>query len=231
MLGRTVLLVSRQPELRRQLRVTLSRHGAQLTECRRAREAGALLASRRRDLILLDLSVQDSTTAEATQLIRTHGALALIALVAAHDEQQRIAALDAGVDDCIVVPCASNEMLTCIGRALERTQRSLAQMPPDAFRAGALEVDFPAREVRLHGKAIHVTPTEYKLLRVLIESAGKVVTQERLLREVWGPAAIQQVRRLRVHMKQLGRKFELEPPFARYLITEPAVGYRIWVPA
>ena len=96
---------------------------------------------------------------------------------------------------------------------------------PDTFHAGALEVDFCARKVRLRGKPVHVTPTEYKLLRVLLESAGKVVTHERLLREVWGHAAIQSVRRLRTHMKQLKRKFELAPPFALYLIADPAVGY------
>jgi two-component system KDP operon response regulator KdpE len=115
--------------------------------------------------------------------------------------------------------------------ALERTQRSVVPTPPDGFRAGPLEVDFLLREVRLRGKPIHVTPTEYKLLRVLIESAGKVVTHERLLREVWGPAANERVRRLRIHMKQLRRKFELAPGFALSLIAEPAVGYRLLVPA
>jgi two-component system KDP operon response regulator KdpE len=115
--------------------------------------------------------------------------------------------------------------------ALERTRRSAAQKPSDAFHAGPLEVDFVAREVRLRGRPVHVTPTEYKLLRVLIESVGKAVTHERLLREVWGQAAIQSVRRLHIHMLQLRRKLEPGPPFALYLIAEPAVGYRLWVPA
>ena len=134
-LGRTVLLVSRQPELRGQL----------------------LLSSQDADLMLLDLSGADATAAETTRVVRANGTL--------------------------------------------------------------------------RGKPVHVTPTEYKLLRVLLESAGKVVTHERLLREVWGHAAIQSVRRLRVHMQQLRRKFGFAAPFTLHLIAEPAIGYRLWVPA
>ena len=94
-----------------------------------------------------------------------------------------------------------------------------------------LEVDFASREVKLKGKSIHLTPTEYKLLGVLIASAGKVVTHERLLSEVWGPASIDQVQYLRVYMKQLRRKLEIAPTSPQYLVTEPAVGYRLRLPA
>jgi two-component system KDP operon response regulator KdpE len=231
LLGQTVLLISRQPELRRQLRVMVNRRGGLLLECRRAADTEELLSSQRPDLILLDSSGCDPTGVEEVHVIRAHSSQPLIALVAANDEQQKLAVLAAGADDCMVLPLGSGDMLARLRRAFERTERSEARTPPDAFRAGALEVDFRAREVRLRGKPIHVTPTEYKLLRVLLESAGKVVTRERLLREVWGPVAIQQVRRLRAHMTQLRRKFAHAPPSGCYLIAEAAVGYRLWLPA
>ena len=109
-------------------------------------------------------------------------------------------------------------------------QKGILLIDQSAIRAGALEVDLLARQVRLRGKPVHVTPTEFKLLRVLLGSAGKVVTYERLRSEVWGQAAVQSAERLRIHMKRLQRKFELAPPRTLYLIAEPAVGYRLWIP-
>jgi two-component system KDP operon response regulator KdpE len=208
----------------------LKRHAGQLVECRQVEEVSDLLLSQRPDLIFLDLSERDVAAAEATRFIRAQTDLPLIALVPEHEEQLRIAALDAGADDC-APPFGSTTMWADLLTGLERSQSSAARTSPDAFQTGLLGVDLLAREVRLRGKPVHVTPIEYKLLRVLLESAGKVVTHERLLREVWGQAAIQSVRRLRVHMKQLQRKFELAAPLALYLIAEPAGGYRLWVPA
>ncbi len=228
MLGQTVLLISPQPGLRRQLRVVLNKHGARLLECRRADEQVELLLSQ--DLILLDVSAHESTAADATRLIREHSDAPLIALVATNDEQQQRAVLDAGADDCLVVPLPSGEMLARMHALLERTKSVATVTPPDVFRAGALEVDFIAREVRLHSKPIHLTPTEYKLLRVLIESAGKVVPHDQLVREVWGPAAIEKVQSLRISMRQLRRKFDLAPAFAHFRVTEAAGGYRLRVP-
>ena len=122
-------------------------------------------------------------------------------------------------------------MLARARAALRRALRFRVHKPHDSFRVGALEVDFALREVRLHGKSVHLTPTEYKLLGVLIESAGKVVTHQRLLSEVWGPTSTDQVQYLRVYMKQLRRKLEPAPTFPQYLVTEPAVGYRLRLPA
>jgi len=224
-------LVSRQPELRRQLRVMMNRYGGRLAECRRADDVPELLSSQRPDLLLLDLSGRDWTEAEVARFIGAHGNLPLVALVANDDELCTVAARDAGADDCVVVPIGSSEMLSRMLTALERSPRAPTRTSPDGFQAGALEIDLRARQVRLRGKRVHVTPTEYKLLRVLLESAGKVVTYERLLREVWGQAAVQRVQRLRIHMKQLQRKFELAPPFGVYVIAEPALGYRLLVPA
>jgi two-component system KDP operon response regulator KdpE len=231
MLGQVVLLIADEPQLRRLLRVTLNHHGAQLLESRRAREGAELVELHRPDLVLLDLRLSDMSGAEATLLVRDRTDAPLITLSDNDDEQQKIAAFDAGADDYLTIPFSHGELLARIRAALRRSLRFRTQQPHDSFRVGALEVDFVAREVRLHGKSIHLTPTEYKLLGVLIASAGHVVTHQRLLREVWGPASVDQVQYLRVYMKQLRRKLERAPTFPQYLVTEPAIGYRLRLPA
>lgn len=231
MLGQVALLVADEPQLRRLLRVTLNHQGAQLLECRRAHDAAEMVEVHRPDLVLLDLRVPDLSALHATMLLRERTEAPLIALSDSDDEDQKIAAFDAGADDYLTLPFSRGELLARIRAGLRRSLRFRAQNQQDSFRVGALEVDFAAREVRLHGKWIHLTPTEYKLLGVLIASAGKVVTHQRLLREVWGPSAIDQVQYLRVYMKQLRRKLELAPTFPQYLVTEPTVGYRLRLPA
>jgi len=231
MLGQMVLLVAEEPQLRRLLRVTLNHQGAQLIECRRALDAPELIEAHHPDLVLLDLRVPDAAGPDATSALREHTEAAIIALADTHDVQQEIAIFDAGADDYLTLPFRPAEMLARIRAALRRSLRYRVQKPQDSFRVGALEVDFVAREVRLHGKSIHLTPTEYKLLGVLIESAGKVVTHQRLLTEVWGPTSVDQVQYLRVYMKQLRRKLEHAPTLPQYLVTEPAVGYRLRLPA
>jgi two-component system KDP operon response regulator KdpE len=231
MLGQAVLMVSEDPQLRRLLRVTLHHQGARLVECRRARDAVDAVETQRPTLILLDLRSGDLSPIEATIFLRERSDAPLIAFSDTDDEQQKIAAFDAGADDYLTIPFSNGEMLARSRAALRRASRFSAQKPQDSFRVGALEVDFVAREVRLRGKSIHLTPTEYKLLGVLIESAGKVVTHQRLLQEVWGPDSIDQIQYLRVYMKQLRRKLELAPTSPQYLVTEPAVGYRLRIPA
>ena len=231
MLGQLALLVAEEPQLRRLLRVTLNHQGAQLLECRKSHEGAELIELHRPDLVLLDTRIEGATAVEATLLLRERTDAPLIALADSDDEQQMIAVFDAGADDFLTLPFRRGELLARIRAALRRALRFRDQKPKDSFRVGALEVDFVAREVRLHGKSVHLTPTEYKLLGVLIASAGKVVTHQRLLQEVWGPASVDQVQYLRVYMKQLRRKLEPSPTFPQYLVTEPAVGYRLRLPA
>jgi two-component system, OmpR family, KDP operon response regulator KdpE len=231
MLGQVVLLIVEEPQLRRLLRVTLNHQGAQLVECRRARDAVELVEAHRPDLVLLDVRLPGTGAVDATSVLRLRTDAPIIAFSDRDEEPQKVAVFDAGADDYLTIPFGSSEMLARLRAIMRRSARFRVQKPRDSFRVGALEVDFVAREVRLHGKAIHLTPTEYKLLGVLIESAGKVVTHQRLLEEVWGPAAVAQVQYLRVYMKQLRRKLELAPTFPHYLVTEPAVGYRLRLPA
>jgi two-component system, OmpR family, KDP operon response regulator KdpE len=231
MLGQVVLLVAEEPQLRRLLRVTLNHHGAQLVECRSARDALEPVEAHHPDVVLLDARLPDSSASDATTLLRERTEAPIIAFSDTNEEREKIAVFDAGADDYLTIPFSSGEMLARVRAAMRRSLRFRVQKPQDSFRVGALEVDFVAREVRIRGKAIHLTPTEYKLLGVLIESAGKVVTHQRLLQQVWGPASLDQVQYLRVYMKQLRRKLEPAPTFPQYLVTEPAVGYRLRLPA
>ncbi len=231
MLGQLVLLVSNEPHLRRLLRVTLNHNGARLIECRSAHEAADSVEAHQPDVILLDVRLPAAGQTETTSLLRERSDAPIITFSDANEEQQKIAVFDAGADDYLTIPFSCPEMLARIRAAVRRGLRYRAQKPQNSFRVGALEVDFVARLVRLHGKSIHLTPTEYKLLGVLIGSAGKVVTHQRLLQEVWGPTFTDQVQYLRVYMKQLRRKLELTPNLPQYLVTEPAVGYRLRLPA
>jgi len=231
MLGQVALLVAEDPQLRRLLRVTLNHNGARLLECRKARDAVDSIETHRPDIVLVDLSPTNLDPIRTTLFLREHSDAPIIAFSDSQDEPQKIGVFDAGADDYLTIPFSNGEMLARIRAALRRSLRFRVQKPRDSFRVGSLEVDFVAREVRLRGKSIHLTPTEYKLLGVLIESAGKVVTHERLLHEVWGADSIDQVQYLRVYMKQLRRKLELAPTSPQYLVTEPAVGYKLRLPS
>lgn len=231
MLGQLALLIAAEPQLRRSLRVTLNQHGAQLLECRRIEEGIELIELHQPDVLLLDLRCCEKQGPLATRRLRDRSEASLVALSDSDDERLKIAVLDAGADDFVTLPFNRGELFARIRASLRRSLRFRNQPARGSFRVGALEVNFTSREVKLHGKSIHLTPTEYKLLGVLVASAGKVVTHQRLLYEVWGPTSVDQVQYLRVYMKQLRRKLEAAPTFPRYLITEPAVGYRLRVPA
>ncbi len=231
MLGQVVLLVAEEPQLRRLLRVTFNHNGARLLECPSIRDAIETLEVHRPDLVLLDLRSPNITSTEVTSLLRQRTEVPLFALSDVDEEEQKIAVFDAGADDYVTIPFSCAELLARIRAALRRSLRVRVRAQNDPFRVGALEVDFVAREVRLNGRSVHLTPTEYKLLGVLIASAGKVVTHEQLLQEVWGPASLNQVQYLRVYMKQLRRKLEPAAKLSQYLVTEPAVGYRLRLPA
>jgi two-component system, OmpR family, KDP operon response regulator KdpE len=231
MLGQLALLIAEEPQLRRLLRVTLHHQGAQLLECRRAEESVELVELHHPDVLLLDLRVCERQAVPITRQLRERTEASLVALSDSQEERLKIAVLDAGADDFVTLPFNRGELLARMRATLRRSLRFRNHPPRGSFRVGVLEVNFTAREVKVHGKSIHLTPTEYKLLGVLIASAGKVVTHQRLLYEVWGPASVDQVQYLRVYMKQLRRKLETAPTFPRYLVTEPSVGYRLRLPA
>jgi two-component system KDP operon response regulator KdpE len=223
-----ILVVDDEQQIRRFLRASLSTHDHEVIEAATAAEGINLAATRKPDLILLDLSLPDMDGLEVTRRLREWTTTPIIVISAREHEHDKIDALDAGADDYLTKPFGAGELLARIRVAL-RHALSGASNGDAVFVTGDLCVDMEKRQVRVSDAQVHLTPTEYKLLITLVQHAGKVVTQQQLLRAVWGPAYAQESQYLRVYMGQLRHKLEQDPARPRYLITEPGVGYRLKV--
>jgi two-component system KDP operon response regulator KdpE len=161
--------------------------------------------------------------------VRGWSAVPIIVLSARSDEADKIEALDAGADDYLTKPFGTGELLARVRANLRRPRPAAGGEEAALFRFGEIEVDRAARLVRRDGKEVHLTPTEYRLLLVLVNHAGRVLTQRQLLREVWGPSQSSQSHYLRIYMGHLRQKLEADPAQPRHLLTETAVGYRLVV--
>ena len=223
--GPLVLLIEDEPAMRRFLRAALGTHDFRLVEAGTMREGLAQAAGRNPDLILLDLGLPDGDGLDATKQLREWTTTPIIVLSARGQEQDKIAALDAGADDYLTKPFSVGELLARMRVALRH--RATGGEVPQLFEAGELKVDLARRTVTVAGDDLHLTPTEYKLLAVLVKHAGKVLTHRQLLLEVWGSHNASQTQALRVYVTQLRHKIEQDPARPRLLITEPGVGYRL----
>jgi two-component system KDP operon response regulator KdpE len=221
-----ILLIEDDPQIRRFLRATLSAERYRFCEAVTAQEGLAQAAARQPDLILLDLGLPDCDGLEVIRRVREWNQVPIVILSARGQERDKIAALDSGADDYVSKPFAVGELLARLRAALRRSA-TLAKDAGAVFRTGDIEADLEKRRVLVAGKEVHLTPIEYKLLQTLIRSAGKVLTQRKLLKEVWGPNQVEQAHYLRVYMAQLRRKLEADPARPKYLQTEPGVGYRL----
>jgi two-component system KDP operon response regulator KdpE len=222
-----VLLVEDEPQMRRFLRAALEGNGYRLIESTTARDGLAQAAGRNPDAILLDLGLPDGDGIDVTRRIREWGTTPIVVISARGKEQDKIAALDAGADDYLTKPFGVGELLARLRVALRHATRSADGQGTPVFTVGDLTVDLVARRVRLGETEVHLTPTEYKLLVTLVRYAGRVVTHRQLLKEVWGPNAIEHTHYLRVYMTHLRHKVEHDATRPRYLLTEPGVGYRL----
>jgi two-component system KDP operon response regulator KdpE len=221
-----VLLIEDEPPMRRFLRAAFGNQPYRLIEAASAREGLAHTASYNPDVILLDLGLPDADGLDVTRQIREWTATPIIVLSARGREQDKIAALDAGEDDYLTKPFSVPELLARLRVALRHKSQTGAG-PAPVFTVGGLKVDFEHRRVFVDQQEVHLTPTEYKLLGALVRNAGKVLTHRQLLKEVWGPNAVEQTHYLRVYMTQLRHKLEADPTRPRYLTTEAGVGYRL----
>jgi two-component system, OmpR family, KDP operon response regulator KdpE len=219
-----ILLVEDDAQIRRFLRAALDAEGYRLQEALTAADGSAQAAARQPDLILLDLGLPDRDGLDVIRSVREWGKMPILVLSARGQEKDKIAALDLGADDYIAKPFAVGELLARIRAALRRSTSTAAGT---SIRFGAVEVDLDKRIVRVDAQEVHLTPNEYKLLQVLIQHAGKVLTQRQLLNEVWGPQHTEQAQYLRVYIAQLRRKLERNPARPKHLHTEPGVGYRL----
>ena len=224
--GPAVLLVEDDPQIRRFLRATLPAQGLVLHEAATAADGLTQAATRTPDVILLDLGLPDVDGIEFIHKLRAWAATPIIVLSARGLERDKVAALDAGADDYLTKPFGVEELMARLRVAL-RHRATGGAGTSTRFSTGDLSVDLTGHIVRLAGREIRLTPTEFKLLAVLIRNAGKVVTHRQLLVEVWGPGSSGQTHYLRVQMHGLRHKIEATPARPRLLLTEPGVGYRL----
>jgi two-component system, OmpR family, KDP operon response regulator KdpE len=222
-----VLLIEDEPQMRRFLRAALEPHGYRLVEAETAREGLGHAAAHNPDVVLLDLGLPDLDGLEVTRRIREWSRLPIIVLSARGRESDKVAALDAGADDYVTKPFDVGELLARMRVALRHALQADGGPEEPIFEVGELRVDRAARRVHVAGQEVHLTPIEYRLLAVLVQHAGRVLTHRQLLKDVWGVKAIQHTHYLRVYMTQLRHKLERDPARPRYLQTELGVGYRL----
>jgi two-component system KDP operon response regulator KdpE len=226
-IDQVVLVIEDEPQIRRFLRATLTNYGYRLIEAITAQEGLAHAATHNPALIILDLGLPDLDGLDVTRQVREWSDVPIIVLSARGQEQDKIAALDAGADDYLTKPFGVGELLARMRVALRHAQQAADANEQPTFEVGDLKVDLARRQVTVADAEVHLTPIEYNLLKTLVQHAGKVVTQTQLLKEVWGPAYSAESHYLRVYMSQLRRKIEVDPARPRYLLTEPGVGYRL----
>jgi two-component system KDP operon response regulator KdpE len=226
-----ILLIEDEPQMRRFLRVTLQSHGYRLIEAPSG-QAGLMEGTTRNpDVVLLDLGLPDMDGIEVAKRFREWSELPIIVISAREQEEDKVKALDAGADDYLTKPFGAGELLARIRVALRHSAMRHGGQEEAVFVVDELRVDLASRQVFLRDKEIHLTPIEYRLLTVLVNNAGKVVTHTQLLKEVWGPAYADQQQYLHVYMAQLRRKLEADPARPKFLLNEPGVGYRLKLPA
>jgi len=182
--------------------------------------------TRNPDVVLLDLGLPDVDGLEVTKRLREWAQTPIIVISAREQEQDKVKALDAGADDYLTKPFNASELLARIRVALRHTSRRDSDQNNAIFVIRNLRLDLAQRQVFVDDREVHLTPIEYKLLTVLVRHAGKVITHTQLLKDVWGPAHINEVQYLRVYMTQLRHKLEADPARPQFLMNEPGIGYR-----
>lgn len=219
-----ILIVDDEGAIRRFLRVTLKAHDYTVFEAASGKEAISSTADNKPDVIILDLGLPDVDGVEVTRMIREWSQIPIIILSIRGSESDKIAALDAGADDYLTKPFGVGELLARVRASLRRI--NVAANEP-VFTSNDLVVDLAQRRVTINDNDIQLTPNEYELLRVLVNHAGKVITHNHLLREVWGPEYGNEFHMLHVNISNLRHKIEPEPARPKFIITEPGVGYRL----
>lgn len=226
MARKQVLLIEDDPHIRIMLTTTLAAHHYLVTAATDGDSGYRIAAESSVDLVLLDLGLPDMDGQQLIPLLRSVSAAPVLVISARDQEQQKVAALDAGADDYIQKPFGVGELMARMNSVLRRSRERPAE-PPARYRRGELSIDLMTHRVELSGLAVHLTPVEYRLLAALARHPGRVITHRQLLREVWGPLHEEDAHYLRIYMRQLRRKLEANPAEPRYLLNEPGVGYRL----
>jgi two-component system KDP operon response regulator KdpE len=223
----TVLVIEDEPQIRRLLRVCLERGGYGVVEAATGDQGISEAVRCRPDAVLLDLGLPDLDGLTVLKRLREWSQVPVLVVSVRGHEDDKITALDSGANDYVTKPFSTGELLA----RLRAAQRS-AQAPAvtETFESGGLKVDLTSRTVKVKGRKVRLTATEYSLLHLFIKHAGKVLTHGQILREIWGADDVEKVGYLRVYMAYLRQKIEANPTEPELLITEPGVGYRLVVP-
>jgi len=222
--GARILVVDDEPQIRRSLQVNLENKDYAVTTAGSAEEALESIVHRKPDVVIVDLLLPSMDGIELTRRIREHSPVPIIILSAIGNEQKKIEALESGADDYVTKPFSMKELAARISSALRRTMMLSGTEP--VYRNADLSINFERREVRIKDKPVKLTPTEYDLLKYMIQYAGKVLTHRTLLTAIWGEAYAEQAQYLRVFIGQLRKKLEQNTARPQYILTDPGIGYR-----
>ena len=220
----TALIIDDEKQIRRLLRLALEGADHQVYEADTGQAGLAEIVRCRPDIVLLDLGLPDMEGVKVLRRLREWSDVPVLILSVRDDAEEKVAALDAGADDYVTKPFDTAELLARV-RVAQR--HSLTETGEPVFTSGSLWVDFSARQVKVGGAEIKLTPTEYALLRVLVQNAGKVVTHRQLLRTVWGEKAESQAQYLRVYVTHLRKKLQTNANAPSLIKTEVGIGYRL----
>lgn len=219
-----ILTIDDEKPIRKFLRIGLEGEGFIVAEAGDSAEGLNAVIRQKPDIVLLDLNLPDGNGLDVLKRIREFSEVPVIVLSVKDKETDKIELLEAGADDYLTKPFGMGELLARIRVILRRKATSPA-LPQ--FTSGKLEINFVSREVKFKGEKIHLTPTEYNLLCLLAKNAGRVVTTQQIMREIWGPGLAAETGYLRVYITTLRKKIEESPEHPVLLINEPAVGYRL----
>jgi two-component system KDP operon response regulator KdpE len=222
-----ILVIEDEPAIRQVLRVMLAAENYRVIEADTAQRAEIETRSHKPDLLLIDLGLPDSDGLAVIRRVRTWSPVPIVVLSARTLEGQKIAALDAGADDYVTKPFSAAELLARVRAALRRSVRTAEG--PSGLMLGSVEIDLARREARGPAGPVHLTPLEFRVLECLARHVGSIVTQQQLIREVWGPDRLGDTRSLRVCVKNLRGKLEIDPRRPQHLVTEAGLGYRLRV--
>jgi two-component system KDP operon response regulator KdpE len=221
-----VLVIDDEVQIRRLLRVSLETQGFSVYDAATAAEGLQMVLGKKPDVVLLDLGLPDRDGGEALRELRTWSSVPVIILSVRNAEEEIVRLLDAGADDYVVKPFNTGELIARMRVAIRHHAPQEAQ---ETFVSGRLSVDLMDRIVKVAGEPVKLTPTEYGLVRLFVQHAGRILTHGQILREVWGPNADEDTTNLRVYITGLRKKIEENPQMPALIITEPGVGYRLRV--
>jgi two-component system KDP operon response regulator KdpE len=221
-----VLVVDDEPQIVRALRINLAARGYEVITAHDGAAALRAAAEVKPDVVVLDLGLPDIDGTDVIAGLRGWTTVPIIVLSARTDSGDKVEALDAGADDYVTKPFGMDELLARLRAAVRRSAVGAAGQQDAVVETATFRVDLAAKKVLRDGDEVHLTPTEWGVLEVLVRNKGRLVAQKQLLQEVWGPAYASETHYLRVYLAQLRRKLEPRPSRPKHLLTEPGMGYR-----